>query len=102
MAKRKKLTKEEKKERNKQLREKIAARNQEATTYEDQQRIVHILSAKNVGAYFLTVFLPPVGVPLLWIKREDLHLNTASLIVWTMIGIIILIQYIILIVQALA
>lgn len=102
MAKRRKLTKEEKKERNKKLREKIAERNQDATSYEDQQRIVHILSGKNVAMYFLTVFVPPVGVPLLWKKREELHLNTASLIVWTMVGTIILIQYIRLIINAVA
>jgi hypothetical protein len=98
MAKRKRLTAEEKKEVNENLRKKI--KTESAYTYADQQRVVNTLSLKNIGHYFLAVFLPPVGVPLLWKKREDLHMNNASLIVWTGIGIIITVQYIRLIIQA--
>ena len=64
------------------------------TTPEDQKRIVNILRTENVLAYFMVLFLPPVGVWYIWTRREKLHLNDSSVYLWTFVGCVILYQYI--------
>ena len=97
MAKKKKLTKEELKLENAKLRKQMDE--QGATENTDSQRIVNSLRGINIFAYALILLIPIVGIWWLWHKREDLKLNFPSMVVWTGIGIIILIEQIALIYQ---
>ena len=89
--KRQKLTQEELKAENKRLRNQIASG---YINEEDSQRIVNILSTQNIIAYAIVLFLPPVGIWYIWTRREKLHLNNASVYMWTFVGTVILFQYI--------
>ena len=97
-SKRQKLTPEELKEENAKLRRQVV---EGYTTPEDRQRIVETLSMRNVGAYALVLFLPPVGIWYIWIRREELHLNNTSVLAWTFVGIVTFIGYLRLIIQSL-
>jgi|LAHS01.1.fsa_nt_gb hypothetical protein len=97
MAKKKKLSKEELKLENAKLRKEMDEK--EAVQTSDSQRLVDSLRGKNIAAYALILVLPIVGIWWLWHKREDLKLNFPSMVVWTGIGIIILIEQIALIYQ---
>jgi hypothetical protein len=97
MAKKKKLSKEELKLENAKLRKEMDEK--EAVQTSDSQRLVDSLRGKNIAAYALILVLPIIGIWWLWHKREDLKLNFPSMVVWTGIGIIILIEQIALIYQ---
>lgn len=97
MAKKKKLSKEELKKENAKLRNEMRAR--DAGTPQDSERIVNSLRGVNIAAYTLVLILPIIGIWWIWHKRESLKLNTPSLIVWTGVGSIILIEQIGLIYQ---
>lgn len=92
----KKLTKEELHEENEKLRAEMRAKN--STSKEDQQRIVQSLSLKNMLTYALVIFLPPIGIFVIWKKKEELHLNTPSLYLWTFVGVMVILEWIKLIV----
>ena len=95
-SKRKKLTPEELKEENARIKAELA----KTTEVESQQRIVDLLSKENWIAILLAVLLPPIGIWYIW-RRKDKHtLNLPSMVVWTMISVVILVQYIILLVQS--
>jgi hypothetical protein len=96
-SKRQKLTQEELKEENKKLRQEMAQR--DLLTKEDQQRIVDVLSTQNIIAYVMVLFLPPVGVWYIWTRREKLHLNIESVLLWTFVGTVIFFGWIRLILQ---
>ncbi len=96
-SKRQKLTQEELKEENKKLRREMAQR--DLLTKEDQQRIVDVLSTQNIIAYVMVLFLPPVGVWYIWTRREKLHLNIESVLLWTFVGTVIFFGWIRLILQ---
>lgn len=87
----KKLTKEELHEENEKLRAEMRAKN--STSKEDQQRLVRSLSAKNMLTYALVIFLPPIGIYVIWKKKEELYLNTPSLYLWTFVGVMVLLQW---------
>lgn len=89
--KRQKLTQEELKAENKKLRREIA---QGYINKEDSERIVNMLSTQNLIAYAIVLFLPPVGIWYIWTRREKLHLNDASVYLWTFVGCVIFYQYI--------
>lgn len=91
-SKRQKLTQEELKEENKQLRREIS---QGYINKEDSERIVNLLSTQNIIAYAIVLFLPPVGIWYIWTRREKLHLTEAQVYLWTFVGLVILYQYII-------
>lgn len=91
------LTEEEKKQENAKLRREMAARGM--TSAEDQKRIVETLSMRNVGAYALVLFLPPIGIWYIWTRREKLYLNRELLYALTFVGIVTMIGYINLLVQ---
>ena len=97
MAKKKKLSKEELKAENNKLRQEVRAKNAGST--EDSERIVNSLKKENIIAYALSLLLPIVGVWWLWHKRETLKLNNASMLLWTGIGIIILVEQVMMIWQ---
>ena len=90
-ASKRKLSKEELKEENKRLRQKIA---EGSFTPEDSKRIVNILSTRNLKAYALVVFLPPIGIWYVWTRREQLYLNIQSCVLWTFVGSVIFINYV--------
>ncbi|MCR5795950.1 MAG: hypothetical protein K6G61_11470 [Solobacterium sp.] len=90
-SRRQKLTDEELKQENKKLKQRLA---QGSYSKEDQERIVNILSTQNIIAYTMVLFIPPVGVWYIWTRREKLHLNRTSVYLWTFVGAVILIQYI--------
>lgn len=94
----KKLTKSELHEENEKIREDIRSRDE--TSHEDTQRIVNSLRWRNIGAYTLVLIVPIIGIFVIWWKREDLKLNRESLLLWTAIGIIILIEQIKMILKA--
>lgn len=96
-SKRQKLTQEELKEENKKLRHEMAQR--DLLTKEDQQRIVDVLSTQNIIAYVMVLFLPPVGIWYIWTRREKLHLNIESVLLWTFVGTVIFFGWIRLILQ---
>ncbi len=96
-SKRQKLTEEELKQENKKLRQEMAQR--DLLTKEDQQRIVDVLSTQNIIAYVMVLFLPPVGVWYIWTRREKLHLNIESVLLWTFVGTVIFFGWIRLILQ---
>ena len=96
-SKRQKLTQEELKEENKKLRQEMAQR--DLLTKEDQQRIVDVLSTQNIIAYGMVLFLPPVGIWYIWTRREKLHLNIESVLLWTFVGTVIFFGWIRLILQ---
>lgn len=96
-SKRQKLTQEELKEENKKLRQEMAQR--DLLTKEDQQRIVDVLSTQNIIAYVMVLFLPPVGIWYIWTRREKLHLNIESVLLWTFVGTVIFFGWIRLILQ---
>ena len=96
-SKRQKLTQEELKEENKKLRQEMAQR--DLLTKEDQQRIVDVLSTQNIIAYVMVLFLPPVGVWYIWTRREKLHLNIESVLLWTFVGTVIFFGWIRLILE---
>lgn len=96
-SKRQKLTQEELKEENKKLRREMAQR--DLLTKEDQQRIVDVLSTQNIIAYVMVLFLPPVGIWYIWTRREKLHLNIESVLLWTFVGTVIFFGWIRLILQ---
>ena len=66
---------------------------------EDQERIVNVLSTQNIIAYVMVLFLPPVGVWYIWTRREKLHLNIESVLLWTFVGIVVFFGWIKLILQ---
>ncbi len=88
----KKLTKEELHEENEKLRAEMREKN--STSKEDQQRLVRSLSAKNMLTYALVIFLPPIGIYMIWKKKEELYLNTPSLYLWTFVGVMVILQWI--------
>ena len=90
-SKRQKLTKEELQSENKRLRRQMAAGN---ATPEDQKRIVETLSKRNIAAYALVLFIPPLGIWYIWKNKEKLYLNDGSVYYWTMVGCVILFAYI--------
>ena len=90
-SKRQKLTQEELKEENKQLRREIS---QSYINKEDSERIVNLLSTQNLIAYAIVLFLPPVGIWYIWTRREKLHLSDPQVYLWTFVGCVILFQYI--------
>ncbi|MBR3356671.1 MAG: hypothetical protein IKG46_02475 [Solobacterium sp.] len=94
-----KLSKDELKEENKKLRNKIAAG---TYTSEDSKRIVQNLSTKNLIAYAIVLFLPPIGIWYIWKHREELYMRDSSLWLWTFVGCVILVQYVIYIYHAIA
>ena len=96
-SKRQKLTQEELKEENKKLRQEMAQR--DYSSKEDQQRIVNVLSTQNIIAYVMVLFLPPVGVWYIWTRREKLHLNIESVLLWTCVGSVVFYGWIKLILQ---
>ena len=69
----KKLTKEELHEENEKIRAEMRAKN--ATSKQDQQRLVRSLSKKNMLTYALVLFLPPVGIYMIWKKKEELYMK---------------------------
>ena len=91
-SRRQKLTEEELKEENKKLRQSMTERNY--VSKEDQQRIVDVLSTQNLIAYTVVLFLPPVGIWYIWTRREKLHLNIESVLLWTFVGSVIFIGWI--------
>ena len=95
-SKRKKLTPEELKEENARIKAELA----KTTEVESQQRITDLLSKENWIAILLAVLLPPIGIWYIWCRKEKHKLNLPSMVVWTMIAVVILIQYIIMLVQA--
>ena len=95
-SKRQKLTQEELKEENKQLRREIS---QGYINKEDSERIVNLLSTQNLIAYAIVLFLPPVGVWYIWTRREKLHLNIESVLLWTFVGSVVFYGWIKLILQ---
>ncbi len=88
----KKLTKEELHAENERIRAEMRARN--TTSKEDQQRLVRSLSKKNMLTYALVIFLPPVGIYMIWKKREELYLTTPSVYLWTFVGIMVIFAWI--------
>ena len=96
-SKRQKLTEEELKEENKKLRQEMAQRNY--SSKEDQERIVNVLSTQNIIAYVMVLFLPPVVVWYIWTRREKLHLNIESVLLWTFVGTVVFFGWIKLIMQ---
>ena len=91
MAKKKKLTKEELKAENQRLKAQVSHGNLSA---EDSERIVQTLSMRNVIVYFLVALLPPIGLYIMWKKKEELHIRQSALYAWTMVGTIIFFGYI--------
>ena len=89
-SKRQKLTKEEIHSENEKLRKKVYADN---LSEEDSKRIVETLSKRNLLAYAMVVFLPPVGIWYIWTRREKLYLNRESVLLWTFVGSVIMVQY---------
>ena len=98
-SKKQKLTQEEKHEENQNLRKEMS---KGYINKEDSQRIVDMLSAQNLIAYAMVLFLPPLGIWYIWTRRGKLHLNDASVYLWTFVGSVILIQYINALVNSLA
>jgi hypothetical protein len=90
-SKRQKLTKEEIREENRNLRREISSANVDK---EAQQHIVNILSTQNLIAYVMVLLIPPVGIWYVWTRREKLDLNTNSVILWTIVGCAIMYQWI--------
>lgn len=88
----KKLTKEELHEENEKIRVEMRAKN--ATSKQDQQRLVRSLSKKNMLTYALVLFLPPVGIYMIWKKKEELYMNTPSLYLWTFVGVMVIFAWI--------
>lgn len=88
----KKLTKEELHEENEKIRAEMRAKN--ATSKEDQQRLVRSLSKKNMLTYALVLFLPPVGIYMIWKKKEELYMSTPSLYLWTFVGVMVIFAWI--------
>lgn len=88
----KKLTKEELHEENERIRQDIKSRDE--SSHEDSQRIVNALRWRNIGVYTLVIIVPIIGIFVLWKKKEDLKLNKESMLLWTAVGIIILIRQI--------
>ena len=96
-SKRQKLTQEELETENKKLRQEMAQRNY--SSKEDQERIVNVLSGQNIIAYVMVLFIPPVGIWYIWTRREKLHLNIESVLLWTFVGTVVFIGWIRLILQ---
>ena len=90
-SKRQKLTKEEIREENRNLRREISSANVDK---EAQQHIVNIQSTQNLIAYVMVLLIPPVGIWYVWTRREKLDLNTNSVILWTIVGCAIMYQWI--------
>lgn len=97
MAKKKKLTKEELKVENDKIREEMHTQNLSENS--DSERIVNSLKGFNIASYALLLVLPIVGIWWLWHKKDKLKLNQASMLVWTGIGIVVLIEQVLLIYQ---
>ena len=95
----KKLSKEELHEENLRLHAEVKERRK--TKSEDSERIVQTLSLRNIAAYFLVVFLPPIGIPYVWKKQNELYLRNSSLLLWTFVGGVCLFGYMKLIIEAL-
>ena len=93
--KRQRLTKEEIKTENEKLRKEIKKNN--SSSKEDQERIVNSLRGKNFVAYALCCFLPIIGIWWVWKKQEDLKMNRASVLLWTFIGAIILVEQVLIV-----
>lgn len=89
-ARNQKLSKEELREENKRIKEELS----HTTEYEGQQRILDILSKENWIAYLLAAFLPPIGIWYIWKKKEKHKLTFAAMITWTMIAVIITVEWI--------
>ena len=89
-SKRQKLTKEEIREENRNLRREISSANVDK---EAQQHIVNILSTQNLIAYVMVLLIPPVGIWYVWTRREGLGLNASSVLVWTFVGCAVMYQW---------
>lgn len=94
-ANRKKLSKEELKEENARIKKEMS----QTTEAQSEQRIVDLLSKENWIVYILTALLPPVGIWYIWKKKDKHKLNLASMMVWTLVGIIITVEWIVQIVN---
>lgn len=88
----KKLTKEELHEENEKIRAEMRARRN--TSKEDQQRLVRSLSKKNMLTYALVIFLPPIGIYMIWKKKDELYLNNPSVYLWTFVGVMVMFAWI--------
>lgn len=97
MAKKKKLSKEELRIENEKIREDMHTQNQGSS--EDSERIVNSLKGFNIASYALLLVLPIIGIWWLWYKKDKLKLNQPSMIIWTGIGVVILVEQIMLIYQ---
>ncbi len=93
--KRQRLTKEEIKAENAKLRKDM--KKNVSTSKEDQERIVNALRGKNFVAYALCCFLPIIGIWWIWKNQEDLKLNRSSVLLWTFIGGIILVEQVLIV-----
>lgn len=88
----KKLTKEELHEENEKIRAEL--RERRSSSKEDQQRLVRSLSKKNMLTYALVIFLPPIGIYMIWKKRDELYLNNPSVYLWTFVGVMVIFAWI--------
>lgn len=89
---RKKLTKEELHAENEKLRAEMKEKNM--TSKEDQQKMVKMLSKKNMLTYALVLFVPPLGIYMIWKKKDELELNTPSVYLWTFVGAMVIVAWI--------
>jgi predicted tellurium resistance membrane protein TerC len=88
-----KLSKDELHAENEHIRTKMHSR--DMMTKEDSQYIVDSLKPKNLAIYALTVFLPIIGVPIIWKKQKQMKLRNTAVYVWTFVGIIIVVEQVI-------
>lgn len=96
-ANKKKLTEEELHNENENIRSNMRAR--DMMTKEDSQRIVDSLRMKNLFAYILAILLPIIGVPIIWIKQKDLKLRNSAVLIWTFVGVVILVQQVLVVLR---
>ena len=98
-AKRKNLSEEEKKQQNEEI---LSKYKKYAAPEENARRdhLVKTLSKENLLLYALIVLLPPVGVYMLWKKRENYDINVPTAAIWTFIAGYILVNYVILAAKA--
>lgn len=96
-ARHQKMTKEELKAENARIKAELA----KTTDMVSQNRIADLLSKENWIAYILAVLLPPIGIWYIWFRKDKHKLNLPSMVVWTMIACVIIVQYVMMAVQAL-
>ena len=65
------------------------------TNLSNDNPIIENLKMKNIRIYLLAVLIPPIGIWYIW-KKEN-TLSKAAKIVWSMIGCIVIYQYMLLI-----